>query len=328
MVEHYAVPANHLGDAPLACGARTTGGLAMTDVAATARERGEDVRWAIGDVTVTRVVELEQRVTLAGLLPEATPERLAAHASWLAPAFLDDDGGTLLSIHSLVVQSDGRTIVVDTCVGDRAIPGLGVLRGPQDFPERLAASGFPVEDVDVVCCTHLHFDHVGWNTRLEGDRWVPTFPNARYLFCREEYEHWTAEPGGYALNLPDTVAPVVDAGLVDLVEPDHRLTSEVRLVPTPGHSPGHVSVLIESGGQRALITGDATHHPVQWAEPDWGMTADWDSAMGAATRRRLRDQHAGATLVIGTHYATPSAGRVVADGQGGWRFEAVWPPSA
>jgi glyoxylase-like metal-dependent hydrolase (beta-lactamase superfamily II) len=286
---------------------------------------GTDLSWAIGDVTVTRVVEIVQPVPVAGLLPDASPEALAPHAGWLAPHFLDDEGMTALSIHALVVQSEGVRIVVDTCVGDREIPGLGALRGPSSFPDAMAAAGHPIESVDVVCCTHLHFDHVGWNTRWDGERWVPTFPGARYLFCRAEYEAWTAEPGGYALNLPDTVVPVVEAGLADLVEPDHRLTGEVRLVPTPGHSPGHVSVLIESGGERALITGDATHHPVQWAEPGWGMTADSDSALGAESRRRLIAEHGGTgTLVIGTHYAWPTAGHVVRHGDG-WRFDAHLP---
>jgi glyoxylase-like metal-dependent hydrolase (beta-lactamase superfamily II) len=279
------------------------------------------MRWEIGDVVVTKVVELEQPLPVSSLVPGATPEALAPHLEWLSPHFADAEGMTRLSIHALVVESEGVRIVVDTCVGDRAIPGIDGLRGPSEFPERLASAGFPVEAVDVVCCTHLHFDHVGWNTRLEDERWVPTFPNARYLFGRTEYEHWSAEPGGYALNLADTVQPVVDAGQVDLVASDHRLTGEVRLVPSPGHSPGHVSVLIESNGRRALITGDATHHPVQWAEPDWGMNADWDSAMGAASRRALRAEHGDTdTLVIGTHYAAPSAGRVVCV-DGSWRFE-------
>lgn len=278
--------------------------------------------WQVGNVTVTKVVEMEQPLPVSGLLADATPEALAPHLDWLSPHFADDEGMTRLSIHALVVESEGRRIVVDTCVGDRAIPGLDGLRGPSDFPDRLAAAGFAVDTIDTVCCTHLHFDHVGWNTRLDGGQWVPTFPNARYLFCRAEYEHWMAEPGGYALNCADTVTPVVDAGQAELVEPDHRLTGEVSFVPTPGHSPAHVSVLVESEGERALITGDATHHPVQWAEPDWGMHADWDSAMAAATRRALATEHGGAgTLVIGTHYAAPSAGRLVAHGEG-WRFEA------
>jgi glyoxylase-like metal-dependent hydrolase (beta-lactamase superfamily II) len=280
------------------------------------------MRWTVGEVVVTKVVEMVQKVPVAGLLPSATPAALEAHARWLRPHFLDEEGCTDLSIHALVVESAGQVILVDTCVGDRAIPGMDGLRGPAEFPERLADAGFPVEEVDVVCCTHLHFDHVGWNTMMVDGTWVPTFPNARYLFCREEVEHWIAEPGGYALNVPDTVTPIVDAGLVDLVEPDHVLTDEVRLVPTPGHSPGHVSVLIRSAGEQALITGDATHHPVQWAEPDWGMAGDWDGAMGAETRRRLRDEHGRAgTLVLGTHYASPSAGRLVGDGDA-WCFVA------
>ena len=280
------------------------------------------MKWTIGDVTVTKVTELEQPIPVGGLLPAATPEALAQHIEWLSPHFIDADGMTMLSIHALVVESGGKRIIVDTCLGDRDIEGIPGLHGREDFPRALAAAGFPVESIDVVCCTHLHFDHVGWNTRLDGDRWIPTFPNARYLFCRDEYDAWMAAPGGYASNLPDTVTPVVDAGLVDLVDPDHRVTDEVRFVPTPGHSPGHVSVLIESDGGRALITGDATHHPVQWAEPEWGMGGDWDAAQGANSRRQMRDEHGDTgTLVIGTHYATPTAGHIVVrDGE--WRFEA------
>ena len=173
------------------------------------------MRWKIGDVTVTKVVELEQELPLKGLLPAATEEALARHLSWLMPHFIDDEGNTDLSIHAFVVESDGLRIIVDTCVGDRDMAGLPGFTGDPAFLKRLAAAGFPVESIDIVCCTHLHFDHVGWNTRLEGGKWVPTFPNARYLFCRAEYDAWMAEPGGYAWNLPDTVAPVVEAGLVD-----------------------------------------------------------------------------------------------------------------
>ncbi|MCU0311475.1 MAG: MBL fold metallo-hydrolase [Acidimicrobiales bacterium] len=279
-------------------------------------------RWTVGDVTVTKVVELEQPLPLVGLLPAADAAALEPHAGWLAPHFLDDEGTTVLSIHSLVVESGGRRILVDTCVGDRSLPGMEGLRGPTDFPDRLAAAGCPADTVDVVCCTHLHFDHVGWNTRLDGERWVPTFPNARYLFGRVEFEHWTADPGGYALNFDDTVARVVAAGQADLVETDHAITDEVRLVPSPGHTPGHVSVLVESRGERALITGDATHHPVQWAEPDWGMAGDWDGVGSAASRRALRAAHGDRrTLVIGTHYAEPTAGWIVGDDEVGYRFE-------
>lgn len=276
-------------------------------------------RWTIGDVTVTKVIEQVRHLPLTALLPTAEATALDRHGAWLRPHFIDETGATDLSIHSFLVESEGVRILVDTCVGDREIPGVPGLRGPEDFPIRLAAAGFAPDSIDVVCCTHLHFDHVGWNTRLEDGRWVPTFTSARYLFCRDEYAHWDVETGHYASTFDDAVRPIVEAGRADLVAPDHRITSEVRFVPSPGHSPGHVSVLIESGGRQALITGDATHHPVQWAEIDWGMNADWDTEMAAATRRQLRDEHSAAgTLVLGTHYAAPSAGHIVRSGD---RFE-------
>jgi glyoxylase-like metal-dependent hydrolase (beta-lactamase superfamily II) len=280
------------------------------------------MRWTIGEVTVTKVVEVEHELPLSGLLPSASLEALAPHASWLMPHFIDDEGMTDLSIHAFVIESDGRRIIVDTCVGDRDMAGLPGFTGDSAFLKRLTAAGYPPESIDIVCCTHLHFDHVGWNTRREDDRWVPTFPNARYLFCRAEYDAWMAEPGGYAWNLPDTVAPVVEAGLVDLVEPDHNVTAEVRFVPTPGHSPGHMSVLIDSEGSRALITGDATHHPVQWAETGWGMSGDWDGEQATATRDHMRSEFGGnGTLILGTHYSAPSVGHIV-ENNGAWEFHA------
>jgi glyoxylase-like metal-dependent hydrolase (beta-lactamase superfamily II) len=277
-------------------------------------------QWKIGDVVVTKVVETIQDITLAGLLPAAQPDALAAHLDWLVPHYLAADGTLRLSIHALVVESQGRRLCVDTCLGDRAIPGFDTLRGDPEFLDRLADAGHAADSIDVVVCTHLHFDHVGWNTRWDGSAWLPTFPNARYLFARPEYEHWRSESNPLVGTLHDATAAVFEAGLADLVEPDHAVTSEVRLVPTPGHSPGHVSVLIESRGERALITGDATHHPVQWAEPHWTSVADWDGEMSTATRRAMLDEHLDAgTLVIGTHYPEPSAGRLVTE-PGGVRF--------
>lgn len=281
------------------------------------------MRWTIGDVVVTKVTESARPVPLAGLLPDATVAALEPHVGWLAPHFIDDEGNAVLSIHSFVVESEGRRILVDTCIGDRAIPGIEGLTGDPSFLDRLADAGFPPGSIDVVCCTHLHFDHVGWNTRLEDGRWVPTFPGSRYLFCRDEYEAWTSESSPFAPNLPDTVGPIVDAGLADLVDREHRITGEVRFVPTPGHSPGHVSVLIESGGHRALITGDMAHHPVQWAEIGWGFAGDWDASRAADARRRIATEHADTgTVVLGTHYAPPTAGHIVRRGDG-WIFEGT-----
>ena len=282
-----------------------------------------NLTWTVGNARITRVVEVEAQMKMEEFLPQATPEAIAPYTEWLRPHFLNDDGSLTLSVHALLVESCGQRIIVDTCVGEKPIPGFDILNPKSfDFPDRLAAAGFPRESVDTVLCTHLHFDHVGWNTMREGDRWVPTFPNARYLFARTEWEHWrNEEDSPFTSTLGDTVECILDAGLADLVETDHKLNDEVRLEATPGHTPGHVSVHIESAGQRALITGDMTHHPVQWAEPTWGIFADVDPDLATETRKRLVREHADApTLVIGTHYPTPTAGHLRTRG-GSCRFE-------
>jgi glyoxylase-like metal-dependent hydrolase (beta-lactamase superfamily II) len=281
------------------------------------------LQWKVGRVTITRVVESENPLDPTVLLPEATPEALAAHRDWLEPHFLTPEGQILLSVHGLVIDTGDRKILVDTCIGERPVPGYEFMDASGRFLEDLAAAGFPRETIDTVLCTHLHFDHVGWNTMREGDRWVPTFPNARYLFARVEWEHWSAEHGSpFTPTLDDAVRPIVDAGLADLVERDHRVCDEVSLEATPGHTPGHVVVHIASDGERAMITGDMTHHPVQWAEPDWAMHADSDAAQATRTRKRITESLVDRpTLLIGTHYAAPCAGHLVRS-ESGVRFRA------
>jgi glyoxylase-like metal-dependent hydrolase (beta-lactamase superfamily II) len=191
------------------------------------------------------------------------------------------------------------------------------------FLESLRDAGWSCESVQAVVCTHLHVDHVGWNTRLEDGRWLPTFPRARYLIGRAEFEHWRSHDGNEEQQriLGDSVQPIFDAGLADLVEMDHQVSPEIRLIPTPGHTPGHVSVMIESRGERALITGDVLHHPCQFGRPSW--STSFDSSVDAAAAMRLQlfetlvDQP---TLVIGTHFASPTAGHVRRDGES-YRFE-------
>ena len=172
-------------------------------------------------------------------------------------------------------------------------------------------------------CTHLHVDHVGWNTMLEGGKWVPTFPKARYLIGRREYALWNAhDDEEQQAILGDSVKPIFEAGLAELVELDHRISPEIRLTPSTGHTPGHVSVMIESGGESAVITGDMSHHPCQMAHPDWSPVFDSDPKAAATTRARLFAEWADQPiLVIGTHYAAPTAGRVRRDGAA-FRFEA------
>jgi glyoxylase-like metal-dependent hydrolase (beta-lactamase superfamily II) len=275
-------------------------------------------KWRIGEVTVTKVVELEVTGGSRFLLPQATPD-LIKPITWLQPHFADENGRLRMSIHSFVVEAPGRRIVVDTCLGNdkqnRRIPHWNNRQGP--FVADLTAAGFPPDSIDTVLCTHLHVDHVGWNTMLCDGKWVPTFPRARYLMGRTEYEHWssTSERADMKHVLADSVTPILDAGLAELVESHHRICDEISLMPTVGHTPGHVSVRIVSRGEEALITGDFMHHPCQIAHPDWDTTADSDPAQGIRTRWQMFERLAGTpVLVIGTHFAGVTAGRIVREG--------------
>jgi glyoxylase-like metal-dependent hydrolase (beta-lactamase superfamily II) len=275
------------------------------------------MRWKIGNVTVTRVVEVEVPMPGTFVLPDAVPENVAK-IPWLVPHFANPDGLLRLSIHALVVESEGRKIVVDTCLGNdkkRSVPDWNMRNGP--FLQQLADAGHARESVDTVVCTHLHVDHVGWNTMFVNGRWVPTFPKARYLIGRKEWDYWRTEPEDPEVPLlSDSVKPILDAGLADLVEADHKLTSEVWLEPTHGHTPGHVSVRISSAGEDAVITGDMMHHPSQIAKPEWASSFDWSQEEGRATRRAaIARWSSGGYLVIGTHFAGPTAGRIVRDGE-------------
>jgi glyoxylase-like metal-dependent hydrolase (beta-lactamase superfamily II) len=271
--------------------------------------------WIIGAATITRVVEIEGTSPCTFFFRDSRPEQLLQHA-WLQPNFLTEDGRMRASIHCFVIQSGGRVIVVDTCVGNdkpREVKNWNMRQGR--FLEDLAEAGFPRECVDTVICTHLHVDHVGWNTMLKDGKWMPTFPNARYLFGRKEWEHWANEAEGPDREVRnDSVRPILDAGLAELVAMDHRLTPEVYLEPTPGHTPGHVSVRISSQGEEAVITGDLMHHPVQCAEPGWASNFDTDPEAARRTRREFLERYAGRPiLVLGTHFATPTGGRIVRD---------------
>ena len=274
------------------------------------------LKWQVGEVTITRIVELEAPTSprfLFGLSKQAV-----LGIDWLKPHFVNEQGHMILSIHALIVESQGKRIIVDTCLGndkERKIPGWGMRNGP--FLEELTQAGFPRDSINMVMCTHLHVDHVGWNTMWVDNQWVPTFPNAQYLFARQEWAYWSEhEQEEFGPVVQDSVRPIVDAGLAELVEMDHRLTDEVWLEPTPGHTPGHVSVRISSNGEEAVITGDMTHHPCQMAHPEWAANVDYDPVQSTATRRSFYARYANQpVLVIGTHFATPTAGKIVCDGE-------------
>jgi glyoxylase-like metal-dependent hydrolase (beta-lactamase superfamily II) len=281
---------------------------------------------ALGRLRVSAVVERAGPTRPTWLLPDATPDAVERHRDWLAPHFLDDKGRLLQSIHTFVVQAPELTVLIDTCVGNDKDRGgrapFHMLR--TSFLEDLTAAGFPPESIDVVVCTHLHVDHVGWNTRLDGGRWVPTFPRARYLFARREWEHWSRERGEDTRRImADSITPVLDGGLADLVDEDHQVSDAIRLEPTPGHTPGHVSVRLRGRDAEAVVTGDLMHHPIQMAEPQWATPFDTNAEQARKTRRGFCERYADtAVTVLGTHFHHPTAGRIVRHGPT-WRFTSA-----
>ena len=279
---------------------------------------------AVGRLRISAIVERAGPTPLPWLFPAVSAAALERHREWLAPHFLDGKGRLLQSIHAFAIEAPGLRVIVDTCVGNDKDRGgrapFHMMR--TTFLDDLKAAGFPPESIDVVICTHLHVDHVGWNTQLENGRWVPTFPRARHLFARREWEHWAGEDDDDAKRImSDSVRPVLDAGLAVLVDPDHRVSDEIWFEPTPGHTPGHVSVRLSSDGVDAVITGDVMHHPVQMAEP-WVTPFDSDVEQAAKTRREFCARYAdGPVTVLGTHFHHP-AGHIVTHGPG-WRFRVT-----
>ena len=276
--------------------------------------------WRVGGVEITRLVEVwKWEDDIHMVLDGGTPDLVIAQP-WLQPHHATPQGRFYINFQAFVIKAGQRRIMIDTCVGaDREREFPVFTRMQTSFLQDLASIGIAPADVDTVLCTHLHFDHVGWNTHLVNGRWVPTFPNARYLFSRKEYDHWQMlrDTGGYhgVNHLKDSVDPVVEAGLVDFIAHDHELSEEIRLLPTPGHTPGHVSVYVKSQGEQAVITGDLMHHPIQLAMPGHHATFDMDKPAGARTRvafvDRFRQQP---VLVIGSHFADPGAGYIVRHG--------------
>lgn len=278
--------------------------------------------WKIGDVEITRIVEVNGWEDDIGmLLPDATPETVLAYP-WLQPNWATPDGRMIISFQCFVLKTPDYSIMLDTCIGADRQREFDIFTNMQtSFLEDLAQAGFDREKMDYVLCTHLHFDHVGWNTHLKDGKWIPTFPNARYLFGRAEYEHWKMlqETNGYHdLNhMYDAVMPVVDAGLVDLIEPDHKVCPELSLQPTPGHTHHHVSIWVESKGERAVVTGDLMHNPIQLEMPGRTVRFDMDQPTGCRTREKFVEEVANTdVLVIGNHFSHPSSGYVVRDNEG------------
>lgn len=274
------------------------------------------MKWKIGDIEIIQTVEMEGGELIQASIPNATPENIKK-INWLYPNFADENGNLKAFVQSFLVKSEGKNILVDTCNGNHKIrptcPTWGKLN--TDFLKRLNVTGVNESEIDIVVCTHLHFDHVGWNTKLENGVFATTFPNAKYLFAKEEYRYWESKPEKEVdddkFAFDDSVAPIVKANLAQFVSSNYKIDDNISLIPTPGHTPGHVSVLIESKEKRALISGDFIHHPSQFAHPEWTMGADAMPQKALETRLKMLDELADTdTLFIGTHFANPVTGYI------------------
>lgn len=258
------------------------------------------------------------------VFPNATPDALEPDMHWLlGHAICPETGKLILPVQSYVVQTPDHTILIDTCVGCGKTSGLPDWNDRDDdtWLRNLRTAGFTPEDIDFVFCTHLHTDHSGWNTRLLDGRWVPTFPNAKYILSKTEVDAFAAKD---APSYHENVLPILEAGQAQLVETDFALNDRVTLIPTPGHTTGHVCVQIKSGGQTAIMIGDVIHSPIQLAHPDWSMVFDDDMDMAAATRIKLFDGLCDTdTLVLTAHLPSPSAGRITGHANRPYDFKYV-----
>ena len=281
----------------------------------------------IGNLQIMRALEMIMPFGRQTFFPQTTESDWAPHRHWLEPQALDPVTDELqFPMQSYVVHTSHHTILIDSCVGnDKERPNRPSWHMKTDdaYMRALAALGIAPEDIDFVMCTHLHTDHIGWNTRLEDGRWVPTFPNARYIFSERELAAWRDVGHEKFSRTPyeDSVLPIVEAGRAELVTNDYALDDEVWLESTPGHTPDHVAIALASNGASAVMCGDILHSPVQCLHPEWVPWPDWDAELAKRTRRAFLERYCDTdTLVCTAHFPLPSAGRVVRAGDA-FRFE-------
>jgi len=269
----------------------------------------------IGEVEIWRILEIHAPfMKPEQLWPNAGPDVSAIIEAHVPNGLCPESGRLILPVQGFLLKTPSHNILVDSCVGnDKTVPGTPDWHKRSDtrFEASLSAAGMGFGDIDYVLCTHLHTDHIGWNTRLVDGRWVPTFPNARYLMPSADEEMQRGRNGDVYI---ESVLPVVEAGQAELVQAGHQLGDHVTLVPTPGHTPGHVSVMIDSEDRKALITGDALHSTAQCWHPEWHFLFDADAEAAVKSRRQLLETASEADcVVLGSHFALPSIGRVSAE---------------
>ena len=279
--------------------------------------------FSVGDLTIHRAIEQEVPFFPAlELLPQLTLEVLAENRAWLRQAKAMNEADVLiLCFQSYIVRTPHHTILIDSCIGnDKPRPGRPNwhMKSDDTYMRALSAAGITPADIDYVMCTHLHVDHVGWNTRLENGHWVPTFPKARYVFRKTEYDYWTeqnkkAEVPPFA----DSVLPVVEADRAEIVSDDFAIGDHVRILPTPGHTPGHVAFALGRGKDDAVFSGDLMHTPLQTLYPELSPKFDVDPAQAAATRRNFLERYCETdTLCCTAHFPSPSVGKIKRKGNG------------
>jgi glyoxylase-like metal-dependent hydrolase (beta-lactamase superfamily II) len=292
--------------------------------------------YSLEDYAVWRIPEIEQLLPAAVFLPRLGDGQLHDQRSWLAPAHMDAASGLLrISIHSWILRTARQNILIDACCGNhkpRTRPEtLDFANLETPYLERLKLVGLQPEDIHVVMCTHLHVDHVGWNTCLKGGRWVPTFANAKYLFSQTDYEFWdpaireSADPHPNDGVFADSVAPVVEAGQAVLIADGHEIEPGVRVEARPGHTPGHVNVVVGSSHEQAIFSGDTMHHVLQVYSPHVNSAFCEHHELARQSRLRLLNRVADrATMLFPAHFGAPHAGRVVRR-DGGFAFDFVEP---
>jgi glyoxylase-like metal-dependent hydrolase (beta-lactamase superfamily II) len=278
----------------------------------------------LGQFEIDRVLESEGPfLEVQDFIPEAEQSVIEANRDWLMPRYIEPESNKIiLAIQSYILRTPRHTILVDTCVGNHkprpGRPMFDQLNLP--YLADLAAAGVRPEEVDFVLCTHLHVDHVGWNTQLVDGRWVPTFPNAKYIFARKEYDFWRQRhldgtQGPVPNVYDDSVLPVMEAGQAVLVGMDHQIDDGLWFEPAPGHTAGNVVLHLESMDARAVLSGDVMHHPLQLVRPEWSSRACEDPVQSAATRRALIERYADTdTLIAPAHFASPTMGHIISRG--------------
>lgn len=275
-------------------------------------------RFRVGNTTIEGIVEATAPMPMKDLVPSFTMDRMREHLPTLAPRFMDEAGENAnAAFRTWVVRTGKHTVLIDTCIGNhKQRPNFPPFHDlTTDYLAQLTSVGLAPEQIDYVFCTHFHLDHVGWNTRLANGKWVPTFPKAKYVFSRKELKHWQempkAEIGINENVFEDSIQPIINSKQAQIIDDGFQLDDKITIVPTPGHTPGHYSVLLQDGSEGGFFSGDTMHHPTQIFAPDWNSGFCLDAAQAINSRKKLLERVVERNmLLLPVHFASPGAGRV------------------